>query len=595
MERAPRTDGLPTRAEAWVFALKAALLRMRRALSDPAGRRPRRLGTFAFDAARPIVAESRSRLYPDTSPAEWALQAGKVQNLRLAARALDGLVVPAGEIFSFWANVGRATRRRGFVNGRELREGCVIPNVGGGLCQMSNALHDAALQAGLEIVERHAHSRQVPGAQFAGRDATVFWNYVDLRFRANSPIQLAVHLSADELVVRLHAEMRTPVPAGAAPAPVAIRPPAESCETCGMVECFRHAAAVALPTSHGAAWLVDAFSPELDAWMCANRRPADHLIMPLDSRRLRLGPYRWSSPGFASVRQAPWTVARRSIASRRLAAQGAARQRALLAMDEAMARAFARRLPALSTHVSVSQNLLPFLWRDGWLGGRTFDVLMTRLPLHEMESRLDRAAALHPESPTLGDFRAPAWLVECERQALEAARTWITPHAAVARLGGERARLVPWQMPRSPGSKPGSHVVFPASTLGRKGAYELREAARALRLPLRLGGPVLESGNFWDGVEVSVSEGDWMDGAAVIVLPAWVEHQPRRLLRAIAAGIPVIASDACGIAPAAGITIVPAGDVPALQRALEALTPSASTSPRPRSTTGERAPRSPAG
>ncbi len=58
-----------------------------------------------------------------------------------------------------------------------------------------------------------------------------------------------------------------------------------------------------------------------------------------------------------------------------------------------------------ATHVVVQQNLLPFLWRAGVLGGRTFDVLMTALPLKNLQTQLDFAASLHPESKTLADFR----------------------------------------------------------------------------------------------------------------------------------------------------------------------------------------------
>ena len=92
------------------------------------------------------------------------LLAGKVHNLRLAVKKLDGLEISGGEVFSFWKNVGQASRLKGFVVGRELREGCIIPNVGGGLCQISNALYDAALKANFEIVERHAHSQIVEGS-----------------------------------------------------------------------------------------------------------------------------------------------------------------------------------------------------------------------------------------------------------------------------------------------------------------------------------------------------------------------------------------------------------------------------------------------
>jgi hypothetical protein len=102
----------------------------------------------------------------------------------------------------FWRQVGKATARKGYRPGRMLQEGCMIPAIGGGLCQLSNALYQIALDSGCEIVERHRHSRTVPGsATAAGRDATVSWNYVDLRFRPAVDMQLAVELTADHLIV----------------------------------------------------------------------------------------------------------------------------------------------------------------------------------------------------------------------------------------------------------------------------------------------------------------------------------------------------------------------------------------------------------
>ena len=87
-------------------------------------------------------------------------------------------------------------------------------------------------------------------------------------------------------------------------------------------------------------------------------------------------------------------------------------------MYEELAASYAAKLTYDTLHVVVQQNLLPFLWRSGDLGGRTFDVLMTALPMDEIQKRLDHAARLHPESTTLGDFRADNSLVECEREAL---------------------------------------------------------------------------------------------------------------------------------------------------------------------------------
>ena len=152
-------------------------------------------------------------------------------------------------------------------------------------------------------------------------------------------------------------------------------------------------------------------------------------------------------------------------------------------MAEKLARSYARNLSYDALHLVVSQNLLPFLWRAGALGGRTFDVLMTNLPIKKLQERLDFAHSLHPESKTLGDFRAPEWLVRAETEALENAGKIITPHTEIASLFAERANLLSWHLPKiqdpNPRAKnPKPVIVFPASTVGRKGVYELREALR---------------------------------------------------------------------------------------------------------------------
>src|SRR5215207_3352612 len=192
-----------SRSGALVFRAKATAFRLGRAARDLRGG-PRRHPRAAALEDAPVLAESVTPLWTEDGPGELPLVAGKVHNLRLALRRLHGVEVPAGAVFGFWAQVGRASRSRGFVAGRELREGCLVPSVGGGLCQLSNALYQAALEAGCEIVERHAHSHPVPGSQAeGGRDATVFWNYVDLRFRAPGPLRVEAWMDADTLTVRL--------------------------------------------------------------------------------------------------------------------------------------------------------------------------------------------------------------------------------------------------------------------------------------------------------------------------------------------------------------------------------------------------------
>lgn len=164
-------EPVPTLSGALVFRVKSTLFQCRRHARNVFVSRHARYshGTALADAE--VIGESTTPLWADDDAGERSLQAGKVHNLRLAVRRLDGVEVEAGAVFSFWAHVGRASRRRGYVRGREVREGCLIPNVGGGLCQLSNALYDAALRADFEIVERHAHTRVVPGSLAeVGRD-----------------------------------------------------------------------------------------------------------------------------------------------------------------------------------------------------------------------------------------------------------------------------------------------------------------------------------------------------------------------------------------------------------------------------------------
>ena len=537
-----------------------------------------------METAWPIVAQYRAPLFTTQSGAEFSLQAGKVHNLRLAVRAVHGVIIPAGASWSFWSHVGRPSRRRGFVPGRELREGCVIPAIGGGLCQLSNALHDLALNAGLEVVERHGHTQRLPDSiTIPGRDATVFWNYVDLRLRAPTAWQIEARMEHGELRVQIRAKQETASPApsgktndrnpGASTPPQAGHAP-ESCDTCGMVRCFRHAEMEQLRGQRRVAWLVDEWWPEFATWMAMERQKQDWLMVPLNGARWRTTSYPWSTKGWAKVCEEPLFTLRRSWRSRRLQREGAARQQALLNFSAELARRYARCLPFDALHVVVSQTLLPHLWSIGALAGRTFDVLMQRPPMGELHRALDSAALRHPESRTIGDFRASEALVQAEAEALAAAARLITPHTDLARLAGPKAHLLAWQTPlaKEPASSVAvSHsntLIFPAATLARRGCYEVREAARALGATVVLGGPVLEAEGFWEGIPTVAAGEKWREHAGVIVLPAWAGSQPRRLLQALSEGRQVITTKAAGLGAGDRVTLVPEGDPAALAQAI---------------------------
>jgi hypothetical protein len=454
-----------------------------------------------------------------------------------------------------------------------LQEGCLVPATGGGLCQLSNALYDVALRSGCAVIERHPHSRRIPGsAAAAGRDATVAWNYVDLRIQSDAPLMLRVQLEKQHLTVALFAAEEGGHTARM-PSASENLPEARSCASCGQAECFRHEP-VRAATRGRVAFCVDTCWPEFDAYIARTRTPSDLLCAPLDGQRWNRPQYGWTTQGFAAVHTATFATLRRAFASRRLAAQGAARQAALLDAARTLAAHYAKFLTPDVTSVCVDQALLPHLWRAGHLGGRTVSVLMTRLPMAVLQSRLDEAARAHPDSTTLADFRAPADLVAAEREALAAADLIITPHREIADLFGARNLRLDWVVPAAKAERTRASrlIAFPGPTAGRKGAYELREAARRLDLDVLLLGHELEGHDFWRGIRThrATSPAD-MEGVAAVIQPAYLEDRPRMLLEALGAGIPVIATPACGLGARHGVTLVPAGDVDALVAALRTI------------------------
>ncbi len=185
---------LPSRAQSLVFLLKAKLLQANRAVRNMTHSVPKHaLGEALTDS--PLSAEVRAELWNQSGAAEYSLTAGKVQNLRVACRLLHGTEVPADGVFSFWRQLGRIRQGAGYATGRELRSGCLVPTLGGGLCALSGLLYEAAVASGCEITERHGHSRFLPGMSAdPRRDATVFWNYIDLRFRTAVPLRIEATL-----------------------------------------------------------------------------------------------------------------------------------------------------------------------------------------------------------------------------------------------------------------------------------------------------------------------------------------------------------------------------------------------------------------
>lgn len=576
---------VPTRLSAAWLAVRVAGHVLLRTLRDswPSNRVHRHATTSALSDA-PVLAELRSPLWTDGRADEFALVAGKVQNLRVAVRAFDGVVVPAGQVLSFWRQLGQPSRWRGFVLGREVRAGCVVPTVAGGLCQLSNALASAAARAGIELVERHGHSARIEQAVPSDEvDATVLWNYIDLRLRAPFDFRIDVSLTSSELVLRLRAAVPVNAPRQntrvwhAATPPTAV---ARGCMTCDETSCFRHTAQRALPAVGRRALLLNGWTPEWAAHLAGEGGDADWFFPWVRAARRAAGA--WQPPATARQHVALVASLRRIWALRRAAGEGGSRQAVIVRADAWLADWAAAALKPEHTELLVDQSLLVPLWRQGSLGGRQYDVLVSAVPAGELQHRLDAAGRQWPRANSLADFRVDAAFADAEWAALRGARTVLTPHHDVAeclaRQGVRNVRVLPWATQRSMPAAPARQVsavplvVFPASALPRKGALELAAALRTLGWRLRVLGSPSDDANLWQGVAAEhgrYADRRWLAEADVVALPAHVEHAPRALLLALSAGLPVVATPACGLPPDCGAITVPAGDVQGLISALQ--------------------------
>ncbi len=132
----------------------------------------------------------KSMLLRPLKDVDMYLQHNKITNLRLAIEKLNGTIIKPGKTFSIWKQVGRPSKRKGYLEGLVLHNGQILKGTGGGLCQLGNLLFWMALHTDLEVTERWRHSfdvfpdinRKIP----FGCGATLSYNYIDLQLRNNT-------------------------------------------------------------------------------------------------------------------------------------------------------------------------------------------------------------------------------------------------------------------------------------------------------------------------------------------------------------------------------------------------------------------------
>ncbi len=131
-------------------------------------------------------------------------------NIKKASDQINGILLKPGENFLFNQLIGPAEREDGYKESTIISNGQFTSGYGGGICQVSTTLYNAALLANLKIIERYNHSIYGDATNYVplGRDAAIFYGYKDLKFKNSleQPIVVFCEIKESNLIVTIYGE-----------------------------------------------------------------------------------------------------------------------------------------------------------------------------------------------------------------------------------------------------------------------------------------------------------------------------------------------------------------------------------------------------
>lgn len=134
---------------------------------------------------------------------------GRVENIRLSARAISNKLILPGEEFSYNNATGPRSANSGYKEANVIIGGELTPGLGGGVCQTSTTMYNSLLLADLTILERHSHSIPANYVPY-GQDAAVSYGYLDLKFRNDFdfPIYTYAKVVSDRVYVYIYGDTK---------------------------------------------------------------------------------------------------------------------------------------------------------------------------------------------------------------------------------------------------------------------------------------------------------------------------------------------------------------------------------------------------
>jgi vancomycin resistance protein YoaR len=129
----------------------------------------------------------------------------RVNNIHLLGDSLDGKLVAPGDTFSFNRAVGERTAAKGYQEANAIVKGKLVPQLGGGICQVATTMFNTVFFSGFPVMERENHSFYISHYP-TGRDATVSWGGPDLRWKNPTShwVLVSVGYSAESITVSLY-------------------------------------------------------------------------------------------------------------------------------------------------------------------------------------------------------------------------------------------------------------------------------------------------------------------------------------------------------------------------------------------------------
>lgn len=158
------------------------------------------------------ISTNYSNLYKSYSSYYDEKNVNRTTNLKIASKAISGTIIQPGQTFSFNKIVGPRTKAKGYKPAAVFNASGT--GIGGGICQVASTIFNCALNANVEIVERHQHNQRVSYVPL-GRDAAIYETVQDFRWKNTTkyPIKVVMTVSNGKITCSFYTNVKAAPPA----------------------------------------------------------------------------------------------------------------------------------------------------------------------------------------------------------------------------------------------------------------------------------------------------------------------------------------------------------------------------------------------